>query len=186
MPSQWTGAEITQLELQLAGRDSLLQFGCGNATLVAARQVRKIVAVDGDAAWLGEVGANLARAAIDFTPFHADIGPTREGGYPAGEGRVRDWPRYHVQVWRHLSGSPDAVLIDGRFRVACLLQAIVHCKPDCVFLFHDFFDRPHYQGVLRHVEVLARVDTLAVMRAAPQVDGKAVLHDLFDHFFVPD
>ena len=90
MQPRMSAAEITQLELQLAGRDSLLQFGCGNATLVAARQVRKIVAVDGDAAWLGEVGANLARAAIDFTPFHADIGPTREGGYPAGESRVRD------------------------------------------------------------------------------------------------
>jgi hypothetical protein len=34
--------------------------------------------------------------------------------------------------------------------------------------------------------VLARVDTLAVLRVRPQVDGKAVLHDLFDHFFDPD
>ena len=32
-----TAAEIMQLELQLAGRASLLQFGCGNSTLVAAR-----------------------------------------------------------------------------------------------------------------------------------------------------
>ena len=85
-----------------------------------------------------------------------------------------------------MQGSPDAVLIDGRFRVACLLQAIIHCKPDCVFLFHDFQDRPQYQGVLRHVDVLARVDTLAVMRAKLQVDGTAVLHDLFDHYLIPD
>ncbi|MDR7058690.1 MULTISPECIES: hypothetical protein [unclassified Sphingopyxis] len=85
-----------------------------------------------------------------------------------------------------MQGSPDAVLIDGRFRVACLLQAIIHCKPDCVFLFHDFQDRPQYHGVLRHVDVLARVDTLAVMRAKLQVDGTAVLHDLFDHYLIPD
>lgn len=78
------------------------------------------------------------------------------------------------------------MLIDGRFRVACLLQSIIHCKPDCVFLFHDFPDRPHYHGVLRHVDVLARVDTLAVMRAKQQVDGTAVLHDLFDHYLIPD
>lgn len=186
MQPRMSAAEITQLELQLAGRDSLLQFGCGNATLVAARQVRKIVAVDGDAAWLDEVGQNLARAAIDFTPFHADIGPTRAGGYPADAGRARDWPRYHIDVWRKLAGSPDAVLLDGRFRVACLLQSIIHCKPDCIFLFHHFVDRPAYQVVTRHVDVLARVDTLAVLRTKPQVDGKAVLHDLFDHFFVAD
>ena len=85
-----------------------------------------------------------------------------------------------------MSGSPDAVLIDGRFRVACLLQAIIHCKPDCILLFHDFFDRSHYHVVLKHVDLLTRVDTLAVMRAKLQVDGKAVLHDLFDHYLIPD
>ena len=186
MQPHMSAAEITQLELQLAGRTSLLEFGCGGSTLVAARQVQKIVSVDSDPAWLADVGTNLARAAIDFTPYHADIGPTREWGYPADERRLRDWPRYHVNVWRHLAGSPDAVLIDGRFRVACLLQSVIHCKPDCILMFHDFFDRPHYHVVLRHTEVLARVDTLAVMRAKQQVDGKAVLHDLFDHYLNPD
>ena len=186
MQSPMTAAEVMQLELQLAGRASLLQFGCGNSTLVAARQAQTIVSVDSDAAWLAEVGANLARAAIDFTPFHADIGPTGDYGYPADDSRARDWPRYHVDVWRRLSGSPDAVLIDGRFRVACLLQALVHCKPDCLLLFHGFDDRDDYRVVLKHVDVLARIDSLAVLRAKPQVDGKAVLHDLFDHFLIPD
>ncbi|PQM28231.1 hypothetical protein CVO77_06920 [Sphingopyxis lindanitolerans] len=186
MQASMTAAEIMQLELQLAGRVSLLQFGCGNSTLVAARQAQKIVCVDGDAGRLAEVGANLARAAIDFTPFHADIGPTGAYGYPAGSRRLRDWPRYHVAVWRQLSGSPDAVLIDGRFRVACLLQAIVHGKPDCLLLFHGFTDRPDYRVVLKHTDMLARVDSLAVLRARQQVDGTAVLHDLFDHFLVAD
>ena len=45
---------------------------------------------------------------------------------------------------------------------------------------------PDVDVVLRHVEVLTRVDTLAVMRAKQQVDGKAVLHDLFDHYLNPD
>ena len=35
-------------------------------------------------------------------------------------------------------------------------------------------------------DTLTRVDTLAVMRAKAQVDGKAVLHDLFDHYLIPD
>lgn len=186
MQPQMTAAEIAQVELQLAGRVSLLEFGCGGSTLVAARQVQRIVSVDSDPEWLAKVGENLARAAVDFTPYHADIGPVGEWGYPVDDSRIRDWPRYHMQIWRHLAGSPDAVLIDGRFRVACLLQSIIHCRPDCVFLFHDFQNRPHYHGVLRHADILARVDTLAVLRAKQQVDGKAVLHDLFDHYLIPD
>ena len=186
MQPQMTAAEVTQLELQLAGLSSLLEFGCGGSTLVAARQVRRIVSVDSDPAWLAKVQADIAGEAVEFTPFHADIGTVGEWGYPTDESRLRDWPRYHSQIWRGMSGSPDAVLIDGRFRVACLLQAIIHCKPDCILLFHDFPDRPYYQVVLKHVDVLARVDTLAVMRTKAQVDGTAVLHDLFDHILNPD
>ena len=50
MQPQMTAAEIAQVELQLAGRVSLLEFGCGGSTLVAARQVQRIVSVDSDAA----------------------------------------------------------------------------------------------------------------------------------------
>ena len=181
-----TAAEIAQIELQLAGLSSLLEFGCGEATLVAARQVRRIVSVDSDAARLRKVQGEVAREAVEFTPAHIDIGPVGEGGYPADESRLRDWPRYHTHIWRGMGGSPDAVTVAGRFRVACLLQAIIHCKPDCVFLFHDFNEKPHYHAVLRHVEVLARVDGLGVLRAKRQVDGTAVLHDLFDHYLNPD
>ena len=54
------------------------------------------------------------------------------------------------------------------------------------FLFRDFNSEPHYHAILRHVEVLARVDGLGVLRAKRQVDGTAVLHDLFDHYLNPD
>ena len=186
MQPQMTVAEITQIELQLAGLASLLEFGCGDSTIIAARQVRRIVSVDSDPARLAAVQADVAREAVEFTPFHADIGSVGEGGYPVGESRIRDWPRYHMQIWRNLGGSPDAVLVGGRFRVACLLQSIVHCKPDCIFLFPDFRDRPDYHVVLRHADVLARIDRLAVLRTKQQVDGKAVLHDLFEHYLIPD
>ena len=181
-----TAAEVAQIELQLAGLASLLEFGCGEATIVAARQVRRIVSVDSDPARLRTVQDEVAREVVEFIPVHIDIGPVGEAGYPAREGRIRDWPRYHTHIWRGMGGSPDAVAIAGRFRVACLLQAIIHCKPDCVFLFHDFNDQPHYHKVLRHVDVLARVDRLGVLRTRQQVDGTAVLHDLFDHYLNPD
>lgn len=186
MRAHLTAAEAAQIELQLAGLASLLEFGCGEATTVAARQVRRIVSVDSDPARLRAVQEEAAREAVEFTPVHIDIGPVGEGGYPADQARIRDWSRYHTHIWRSMGGSPDAVSIAGRFRVACLLQAIIHCKPDCVFLFHDFNDRPPYHAALRHVDVLTRVDGLGVLRARRQVDGTAVLHDLFDHYLNPD
>lgn len=186
MQPHMTAAEIALFEQHLRGKASLLEFGCGGSSVVAAKHIAKIVSVDSDPAWLRNVAAEPAMAGCYFTPFHADIGPTGAWGYPVGDGRMRDWPRYHAAIWRALSGSPDVVLVDGRFRVACLLQSLIHGRPDALLLCHDFWNRPHYQSVLRHVDVVARADTLAVLRAKPRLDGKAVLHDLFDHFMVAD
>lgn len=186
MQPHMSASEIALFEAQLAGKASLLEFGAGGSTVTAAQHVSRIVSVDSDPAWLAKVAADPALAGRDFTPFHADIGPVGEWGYPLDEARLRDWPRYHAAIWRSMTGSPDAVLIDGRFRVACLLQSLIHCKPDCVLLFHDFTNRPHYHAVLGHAEIVAQVDTLAVLRARPAIDGKALLHDLFDHFLIAD
>ena len=95
MQPQMTAAEVTQLELQLAGLSSLLEFGCGGSTLVAARQVRRIVSVDSDPVWLAKVQADIAGEAIEFTPFHADIGAVGEWGYPTDESRPRDLDAEH-------------------------------------------------------------------------------------------
>lgn len=186
MQPHMSAAEIQLFEAQLAGKASLLEFGCGGSTVVAAQHVPRIVSVDSDPAWLAKIAADPALAGCDFTPFHADIGPVSEWGYPVDEARLRDWPRYHAQIWRHMAGSPDVILIDGRFRVACALQSLVHCKPGCLLIFHDFWNRPHYHGVLNHVDTIDRADTLAVLRAKAGIDGKAVLHDLFDHFLIAD
>jgi hypothetical protein len=186
MQPHMSASEVALFERQLAGQASLLEFGCGGSTVTAARHVSRIVSVDSDPAWLAKVTADPALAGCDFTPFHADIGPVGEWGYPVDEARMRDWPRYHAQIWRHMSGSPDVVLIDGRFRVACALQSLIHCAPGCPLLVHDFRDRAHYHVVLDHADVIDQTDTLVVLRAKPAIDGKAVLHDLFDHFLIAD
>ena len=56
---------------------------------------------------------------------HADIGPTAQFGAPASE---RHWRRFPAEraldAWtlcRDRGLVPDLVLIDGRFRAACLL-----------------------------------------------------------------
>src|SRR3546814_11194230 len=38
-----TAAEVAQIELQLAGLASIIEFGCGESTIVGARPVRRIV-----------------------------------------------------------------------------------------------------------------------------------------------
>src|SRR3546814_13230440 len=99
-----TAAEIAQIELQLAGLASLLEFGCGEATMAAARQVRRIVSVDSDPARLRTVQAEVACEAVAFAPVPIDIGPVSEGGSAPGESRHRAWPRAPTPPSRHMGG----------------------------------------------------------------------------------
>ena len=50
--------------------------------------------------------------------------------------------------WRHfaLTGIfPDVILIDGRFRVACVLESLINLGDhECIFMIDDYSDRLDY------------------------------------------
>jgi hypothetical protein len=108
------------------------------------------------------------RASATHTAFighHADIGPTREWGNPADRSKVHLWPRYCSGVWARIANErlpqPDLVLIDGRFRVACLLATLVMGRPGTRILFDDYFDRPAYHRVETWAMPIGRAGRMA-------------------------
>lgn len=186
MQPQMSAAEIMQLELQLAGRDfpARIRLRRQHAGRGAAgeedRQRRQ------RPAWLAEVEGKISRARRSTSRLITPISARRRsGGIPP---TTAFWPNGRAIMWASggsLGEAPTRCWSTGAFgSPACFSQSSTASPTACCC--SRFFDRPHYHVVLRHVDVLARVDTLAVMRAKQQVDGKAVLHDLFDHFLVPD
>jgi hypothetical protein len=93
---------------------------------------------------------------------------------PSGAGSARSWPNYSTEVWKILNHDPDLVLIDGRFRVSCFLQAILRLSVATKYAFHDFWSRPYYHVVLQFANVVTRVDDLAVFQIDPTTDWRAV------------
>jgi hypothetical protein len=178
--------EIALFKQHLKGARFLLEFGCGGSTLLAAQQgVRRITSVDSDPAWLEQVAAQPKIRGLQFTGRYADIGPIGLWGKPRRKAYAHRWPAYSTAVWAELKASPDLVLVDGRFRVACCLQALLHTQPGAKILFHDFWDRPRYHAVLRYLDCLGRADTLAVLRAKPRVDWKSLAQDLAAYLLNP-
>jgi len=69
---------------------------------------------------------------------HADIGPTRAWGYPSQNDRVQSYHTYALSVWdRRDFQDPDLVLIDGRFRAACLAAVKMRARRPTTVLFDD-------------------------------------------------
>ena len=73
------------------------------------------------------------------------------------------------------------VFIDGRFRVACCLNAVRYCKKLTIIIIHDFFSEQgceHYQNVLlKYLDVVDKADSLGVFYIKKEIDYKVFYVD---------
>jgi len=109
--------------------------------------------------------------------LHGDIGATGHLGYPLHFDPDREPARAlpYVGLSRRRSevGPVDLALVDGRFRLACLLEALAHLTPRTGrVLLHDYsLNDPathsrseKYQRLLAFYRVAAHDSTLATLR----------------------
>ncbi len=142
----------------------VLEYGSGGSTVLAGEMPGKTVfSVESDAAWAAMMrrwfAANPPAATVHM--HHADIGPTGNWGRPMDEGSYRKWPGYALSVWdRPDFLQPDVVLVDGRFRAACLMTAALRTKRPLTVLFDDYTRRKTYHAVealIRPAEIAGRM-----------------------------
>lgn len=150
----------------------ILEYGTGGSTVVGAEMPGKILqAVESDPAWDARMRQWLAvhPAKADVRLHLADIGPTKDRGHPADPASFAKWPGYPQSVWdRDDFVHPDAVLIDGRFRLACFLTVLANIMRPVTLLWDDYKGRPRYH----RAEVFAKPDRMigrmAMFNLTPQ------------------
>ena len=131
----------------------VLEYGSGGSTVVAAEAGAEVWSVESDADWAAGMAEWFAQNPANVHLHHADIGPTRDWGYPVDDSRFRAWPDYALKVWdmpefKH----PDVVLVDGRFRLGCFLTVAYRIIRPVRLYFDDYLSRPAYHKA----EVIAR------------------------------
>ncbi|WP_052214746.1 class I SAM-dependent methyltransferase [Belnapia sp. F-4-1] len=183
-----TAAEQALLAAAVADRCCGLEFGCGGSTgLLLAAGLPRLLSVDSDRAWLERVAAANAPAiaAGRLRLLHVDIGPTGPWGYPAEAASLPRWPAYWRDPWE-AAGEVDAVLVDGRFRVACALAGLPRLAPGALVIVHDFWSRAAYRApLLRHFSLDGSAGTLALLRPKPGLDPATLAVDIAAHAFEP-
>jgi len=127
---------------------AILEYGSGGSTILAAEMPdKRISSVESDGAWIAKMRQWFLENPPVSAPLlhYGNIGPTRSWGYPATNASFRRWPGYAQSIWDHPEFSaPDAVLIDGRFRLACLLTVAQRTQKPVTVLVDDYVDRPPY------------------------------------------
>ena len=171
--------------LERAGR--YFEFGSGGSTVWACQAGLTVHGVESDAAWVDGLKQRLGEAC----QVHAeDIGPTKEWGFPVSDAARHRFPAYGEAIHHH-DQAFDLILVDGRFRVACVLNAIRHTlnvadQPGETRLFiHDFWNRPHYHAVLEFLVEEESAETAGVFRIAEDIDPQRIAAVLEAYRFQP-
>jgi len=171
-------------------RKYLTGFRIGGSTILACQTAKVVVTVDNDPRFLRSVVRALSSspAVPDlFVPIHVDTGFTRRWGVPVFRTptpkRVLGWQCYTKAPWevfRAHSMEPDTILVDGRFRAACVLESLLNLATDsaCVILVDDYVGRREYAVVEAFADRVATFGKMATLRKKPDFDSEECLRVL--------
>jgi len=134
-----------------ANSDVILEYGSGGSTALAAEMPGKtIFSVESDKVWTDNMVAyfDQEKPAAKVIMHHVNIGKTGKWGTPVDGSAFRRYHLYPLSIWDHPDFvHPDVIMVDGRFRVACALTAMLRCTKPTTLLFDDYRMRKGYHAV---------------------------------------
>ena len=158
------GASADWLAERLKATKLYLEFGSGGSTLLANRLGVPSVTVESDRYYAAAVRKVLPspEKALILTP---PMGITGEWGMPVF-GKERKGPRYVQAPFDEFQdGFPDLIFVDGRYRVACVLESArqaIRAHRTATVLIDDYERRPHYHVLEEHLGKPERVGRGAI------------------------
>lgn len=151
--------------------DVILEYGSGGSTVMASEMPGKtIFSVESSRPWAKMMRRWFAYAQPPSMPMvnHVNIGRTGKWGSPTGGDGFRRYHLYPLSIWDHDDfRHPDVILVDGRFRVACTLAAMLRCTRETTLLFDDYAARKGYHAVEEFLDRQESVGNMARFTLRP-------------------
>jgi len=163
----------------LAQAKSYIEYGAGGSTVLADRTDVPTVTIEGDPFFAKAVRKKI-RPHGSVKLLVADIGTTVEWGAPMFKRltptRRARWLGYVDAAYDELKSLkrplPDLVLVDGRMRRACALEAIRQAQVGnhaTTLCFDDYTPRDHYREVEAWLGKPKTVGRMAIFRSEDSV-----------------
>jgi len=151
-----------------------LEYGSGGSTVQAAKHVKTLVSVESDPVFKLAVERKIAKESnAEIHLLSPYIGMTAHWGTPvfgrATPSRIHRWKRYPQAPWKVLKEAPDTILIDGRMRVACALESLLHVTRDTRMVVDDYVGR-EYQVIEDFADLIATHGIMAEFRKKKDFD----------------
>jgi hypothetical protein len=179
------------IENSYAKADSILEYGSGGSTILAAKMQKLVVTTESSIEWLMELVAAGQEKQLPgkIVPIWVDIGQTKEWGYPVDDSHWRNWPNYSLKPWlycREHNIKPELILIDGRFRVSCFVASCLNVNSPTTIVFDDYQNRPEYHIVENFIKPIKIIDnSMAIFEVDKNTISKYQLTDFIQYFTDP-
>ena len=183
-------SEIVLLMKYLHNAVNYLEFGLGGSTCLACNysNIKNIYTVEASEKWIellkkySLIQNHLSekKIIIDYIDINGD---DDNWSYPKNDVKKHNWKNYY-NPWNSISFKPDFILIDGRFRVACLLHCLLNIyntDHNCVIGIHDYSIRDHYHIVEKFLNILEYKETLYIFTIRVYIDIKDIKCILYNY-----
>jgi hypothetical protein len=133
----------------------VFEYGCGKSSLWYSKRVKEYIAVEHDVIWFERIKDGLARSNTEnsqllFVPLNrqGDAFDWQKEWSPYSQIKRPPQNRHYIDYIRSISQFPDKffdlIIIDGRERLHCLLEALPKLSDTGTILFDDSH-RPRYK-----------------------------------------
>ncbi|WP_288764181.1 hypothetical protein [uncultured Weeksella sp.] len=176
------------LKKYIKNTQNYLEFGLGGSTIFTLLNSKaKIISVDTNESWIASmmkykiIRKNIpSRLEILFV----NIGETKFWGYPVSNEKKHTFERFSKEVYeKYPDNLYDFVLVDGRFRVACVLQTIISQinNKKIIIAVHDYSFRKEYQIIEQFLEIKEKANSLYIFEMKENIDIDLV-NKLYDEY----
>ncbi|KQI73337.1 hypothetical protein AN191_00030 [Loktanella sp. 5RATIMAR09] len=166
---------------------TILEYGSGGSTVLAAEYGKPCVSVESDQQWAEMLTERLNdrfHGRPSARVFPVFMGPTKEWGYPKNARNWGQFWRYPLSVWEESTrDQPDLVLIDGRMRTACFAAVMMNIKQETTVLFDDYTNRNFYHVIERYVKPDLFAGRMAQFTVRPGMLTPDAFSDVVPWFF---
>lgn len=189
-PQKYSTLEKTEeaetLNKYLSNAETYFEYGSGGSTFEALkhRNLQKVYSVENSVPWLYGymyrfkfILDNIVEKRLDM--IYVDTGDTGDWGYPLNWNiNYTNYPE--ALLLKEEYKNADVFLVDGRYRVACLLQILNNAKDDAIVMLHDS-QRLYYHEVYKYFDVIEYSGALAVfkIKQRPVAEEFAMLYDKY-------
>ena len=174
--------EINLLDKYTSECNNYFEFGVGGSTVHIYRNTKAIIrGVDSSKIWLSSVRKLVDRDRVSLK--YVDIGPVGDWGRPVDYEFKHKWSDYYTSIHR-TDIEPDFILVDGRFRVCCILQSILFSIKkdiDPVISLHDDW-RPRYKHGIDYLECIDKSDNLSMYKIPKDRIDVDMINSTIDEF----